>query len=179
MGLFDKLIKDVIKEVAPDVDVDQFVKSAGDIVKGLKSEAEAFVESLPEEFDVDINVNVDDGAESGDSWGPEMPDEPNQFNYDGTYLEYFNDIFKTEFSAEYYIESETSDARKPVTVFTFWNGTKKALVVELMPQSSSAQKQRKICAAEGTPYLRYYYDHEGWWNTRSYVVRRTRAALGD
>ena len=64
-----------------------------------------------------------------------------------------------------------------MTVFTFWDGTKKALVVELMPQSSSAQKQRKVCAAEGTPYLRYYYDHDGWWNTRSYVVRRTHAAL--
>ena len=176
MGLFDTLIKDVIKEVAPDVDVDSFVKSASDIVKGLKSEAEAFVENLPEELNVDININTDDYAESGDSWGPEMPEEENQFNYDGTYLEYFTEIFKTEF-ADYTLEIETSEARKPVTVFTFWDGFKKALVVELMPQSSAAQKQRKVCAAEGTPYLRYYYDHDGWWNTRSYVIRRTRAAL--
>ena len=176
MGLFDKLIKDVIKEVAPEVDVDQFVKSAGDIVKGLKSEAEAFVENLPEELDIDININADNDAESGDSWGPEMPDEPNQFNYDGTYLEYFTEIFKTEFS-DYILEIETSEARKPVTVFTFWDTFNKALVVELMPQSSSAQKQRKVCAAEGIPYLRFYYDHDGWWNTRSYVIRRTRAAL--
>ena len=173
MGLFDKLIKDVIKEVAPDVDVDGFVKSAGDIVRGLASEAESLVGSLPEELTADGGI---DYAESGDSWGPEMPDEPNQFNYDGTYLEYFTEIFKTEF-ADYTIESRTGEGRNPVTVFTFWNGDEKALVVELMPQSSAARKQRNDCRRTGTPYLRYYYDHEGWWNTRPYVVRRTRAAL--
>lgn len=176
MGLFDKLIKDVIKEVAPDVDVDQFVKSAGDIVKGLKSEAEAFVENLPEEFNVDVNVSVGENAESGDSWGPDMPDEPNQYNYDGTYLEYFTDIFKTEFG-DYTFEIETDDADRPKTVIEFWDTFNKVLVVELMPETSEARRLRNDCAAKGIPYLRFYYNHDGWWNTRSYVVRRVKAAL--
>ena len=180
MGLFDNLIKNVIKEVAPEVNVDEFVKSAGDIVKGLASEAESFVESLPEDLKEGVSAGGSaesaEAAESGDSWGPEMPDEPNQFNYDGTYLEYFTEIFETEFP-EYRIESLSSAANKPVTVFTFWKGDEKALVVELMPQSSEARKQRTDCAKLGIPYLRYYYDHDGWWNTRSYVIRRTKAAL--
>ena len=31
--------------------------------------------------------------------------------------------------------------------------------------------------AQGIPYLRFYYNHEGWWNTRSYVTRRIANAL--
>ena len=171
MGLFDKLIKTVIEEVAPDVDVDSFVKSAGDIVKGLKSEAEAFVESLPEELMSDSAY-----AESGDSWGPEMPDEPNQYNFPGTYLEYFTDIFKTEFS-DYTLEVETDDADRPKTAIEFWDTFNKVLVVELMPETSESKRLRNECAAKGIPYLRFYYNHDGWWNTRSYVVRRVKAAL--
>ena len=179
MGLFDSLIKNVIKEVAPDVNVDEFVKSAGDIVKGLANEAESFAEKLPENLKAEAASAAEtagDYAESGDSWGPEMPDEPNQFNYSGTYLEYFTEIFQTEFP-EYRVARAVGTSRKPVTVFTFWNGDAKALVVELMPQSSAAKKLRRDCADLGIPYLRYYYDHDGWWNTRSYVIRRTRAAL--
>ena len=54
---------------------------------------------------------------------------------------------------------------------------KTALIVELLPQRSSVYKLRRDCATMGIPYLRYYYDHEGWWNTYSYVTERTRAAL--
>ena len=53
----------------------------------------------------------------------------------------------------------------------------KALVVELLSRSSAAAKLRRDCQREGIPYLRYYYDYEGWWNTRSYVTRRTAQAL--
>ncbi len=47
-----------------------------------------------------------------------------------------------------------------------------------MSETSSAQRVRKACAAENVPYLRFYIDHDGWWNTRSYVTGRIRAALG-
>ena len=53
-----------------------------------------------------------------------------------------------------------------------------ALVVELLSQGSDAYRLRKQCRADGIAYLRYYYDHEGWWNTKAYVIECTRGALG-
>ena len=47
-----------------------------------------------------------------------------------------------------------------------------------MSENSEANKLRASCRAQGLPYVRFYYDHDGWWNTRSYVAGRTRAALG-
>lgn len=111
---------------------------------------------------------------SGDSWGPNMPAEPNQFNYSGTWFEYFNEVFREEFPT-YRIVSDRP--REKYAMFTFYRGEQVALVVELLAQSSAAEKVRRDCRRAGTPYLRYYYDHEGWWNTRSYVTRRTSAAL--
>ena len=113
---------------------------------------------------------------SGFSWGPDMPAEENQFNYKGTYKEYFDNVFRSEFST-YKIESADANNGRS-TVFTFWDGSRKALVVELLSEKSSAYKLRTDCKAEGVPYLRYYYDHHGWWNTREYVKQRTRNALG-
>ena len=51
------------------------------------------------------------------------------------------------------------------------------LIVELKSESSEAQRFRRAAEAEGVPYLRFYYDHEGWWNTREYVYVRVREAL--
>ena len=104
-----------------------------------------------------------------------MPAEENQFNYPGTYIEYFDHVFKTEFP-EYRITCE--QPKYDGTLFIFWQGPQRALVVELLPQHSAAAKLRKDCLSSGIPYLRYYYDHDGWWNTYSYVRDRTRAALG-
>ena len=113
---------------------------------------------------------------SGDSWGPVMPDEPNQYNYSGNFEQYFDDIFSTEFS-EYRLEKQRFQDGKLRIVYSFYGSSGKALVVELMPSSSSAKKAREDCRKAGTPYLRYYYNHDGWWNTRSYVTQRTRRAL--
>lgn len=114
---------------------------------------------------------------SGFSWGEEMPDEPNQFNYGGPYTAYFEEIFRTEFP-EYRVEKKDAYGNAVRVVYTFYEGTRKALVVELMGKSCSAKKTRADCAKEGTPYLRYYYNYDGWWNTRAYVIQRTRGALG-
>ena len=110
------------------------------------------------------------------SWGPVMPAEENQYNYPGSYLDYFTGIFETEFSF-YQIERVIGSGVRPVTVFTFWNDGKEALVVELVSERSDVHRQRNICARRGIPYLRFYYDHDGWWNTRSYVVGRVKDAL--
>ena len=110
---------------------------------------------------------------SGRSWGPVMPAEENQFNYRGDHIQYFEEIFRNEFP-EYQLEKVIEGK---ATVFTFYSGGVKALVVELLNSNSGRYRQREECRRSGIPYLRYYYDHEGWWNTRSYVIDRTRAAI--
>ena len=112
---------------------------------------------------------------SGLSWGEEMPAEENQYSFNGSYVEYFKNIFNAEFS-EYQITCEEAKNYR-ATVFTFTKDGKKALVVELLSKSSDAKKLRRVCAEQGIPYLRYYHDYHGWWNTRSYVTERTRKAL--
>jgi len=115
-------------------------------------------------------------APEGVSWGEEMPSEENQFNAGVTYDRYFESIFEAEFPA-YRVEKAVT-GRIPRTVYTFRDAAvSKALVVELMSEKSEAKKIRQDCAREGVPYLRFYYDHHGWWNTRSYVKERIRAAL--
>ena len=104
-----------------------------------------------------------------------MPDEPNQYSFNGSYIDYFADIFSKDF-AEYRVERESVRGGR-ATVFTLWSGSRRALVVELMSENSSSKKLRSQCASDRIPYLRFYYDHHGWWNTRSYVVARVRKAL--
>ncbi|HBI86055.1 MAG TPA: hypothetical protein DDX71_07220 [Ruminococcus sp.] len=111
------------------------------------------------------------------TWGGDTPPaEENSFTYPGGYLPYFDMVFRTEFP-EYDVQY-TPGANSRITVFTFRRGGETALIVEIMNSACSAQKLRRDCARQGIPYLRYYYDHEGWWNTRSYVTERTRRALG-
>ena len=111
--------------------------------------------------------------EEYDPWET-VPEEENQYNFNGTYIEYFAHIFKEDFP-EYRAECERPDGRR--TVFTLYKGGAKALVVELLTECSEVKKLRKQCQSEGTPYLRFYYDHEGWWNLRTYVRDRVRSAL--
>ena len=105
-----------------------------------------------------------------------MPPEENQYSFNGSYVEYFDKVFREEFPS-YRIEHAPAPKGRRATIFTFYNAQGKALVVELMSENSVARMLRQECAAENIPYLRFYYDHQGWWNTRSYVVRRTLAAL--
>ncbi len=112
---------------------------------------------------------------SGDSWGETMPAEENQYSFGGAFTDYFRTVFAAEFPA--YAISMESIRQKGDVFFTFTQGGRKALVVEIMSESSASQKLKKQCAAEGVPYLRFYHDHDGWWNTRSYVVRRVTNAL--
>ena len=51
------------------------------------------------------------------------------------------------------------------------------LVVELMTEKSEANKFRRDTQRRGIPYVRFYFDHSGWWNTRSYVNERVSGAL--
>lgn len=113
---------------------------------------------------------------SGDSWGPRMPAEENQFSYSGNYISYFEHVYKEAFP-QYQLDIQRVPNRNAYTIEFRLDG-RRALVVELMSDRSVAQRIRKACAQESIPYLRFYHDHPNWWNTRSYVVRRTREALG-
>ena len=104
-----------------------------------------------------------------------MPDEPNQFNFGGTYTEYFESILREDF---WQFTFSTEPVREGTgTVLTLFENGRKMLVIELMTERCSSKKLRSECQAEGTPYLRFYYDHPGWWNVRRYVVGRIRSAL--
>lgn len=116
-------------------------------------------------------------AYTGKSWGVVMPNEPNQYNYPGTYREYFEEIFRREFSAYRVLRSENRFTKKAVS-YWFMDGDRTALAVELVSQNCDVKKLREDCRRSGIPYLRFYYDYEGWWNTRAYVVSRMRRALG-
>ena len=151
-------------------------KAAEDLVKGLfggkKEVSQQSAPSAQTSAPAPVSAPEEEGP-SGFSWGPKMPDEENQFNFAGSYTEYFDKVFSEEFP-EYDIEKEYGDQ----VVFTFIKDGSAKLVVELLHQSSGAYKRRRDCAKNGIKYLRYYVDHDGWWNTRRYVTERTRSALG-
>ena len=113
----------------------------------------------------------------GRSWGERMPDEPNQYNYPGTYVQYFEDIFRSDFAAYQITRSENPRSDR-TSVYTFREDGRTVLVVELISRRADLQKLRRDCQRNAIPYLRFYYDYHGWWNARSYVVRRIRSALG-
>lgn len=176
MGLFSKLM-------GGDKELENAAKDLfNGILNNMQKEAENQRQNAPAQPAAEQNVyrNAPESVQkqsgpSGFSWGEDMPDEENQYNYNGPFAEYFENIFRAEFP-QYRLEREDIQGMKRV-IFTFYEGAGKALVVELMPQSSAAKKLRETCAKEGVPYLRYYYDHQGWWNTRAYVTQRTKNAL--
>lgn len=119
--------------------------------------------------------DIDEDGPSGFSYGPRMPEEPNQYNYDGPYLQYFQSVYAEEFPA---LRQEL--VHKDCTwsyIINMYDGDRLALVAELLSRKSSAKKLKKDCKANGIPYVRFYYDYHGWWNTREYVVTRSREAM--
>lgn len=123
------------------------------------------------------NMSYGEETPIGRSWGERMPNEPNQYNFPGSYIQYFEDIFNREFAAYRVVRSQNPRTDK-TTVYTFYDGARTALVVELLSRRADVKQLRSDCARDRIPYLRFYYDYEGWWNARSYVVRRINNALG-
>ena len=171
MGFLDKLfgsnVADKLKNAAETV-----AKEATNAVNAAVNSSSAATNARPAST---APAPSSSGAESGFSWGPTMPNEENQFNYPGTYDQYFLDVYSKNFPA---YRLTTEPVRKgSATVITFWSGEAKALVVELMSDTSSAESIRRNCYKERVPYLRFYYNHQGWWNTKAYVLERTSKAL--
>lgn len=128
------------------------------------------------QLEVGVRPNVTPKEESGLSWGEEMPNVPNQYNSHKRFDKYFREIFQKNFP-DYEITEEKAVYSRPSIVFTFWKDGKRALVVEVISQSTDVYKRRNECRRTGTPYLRYYHDYHGWWNTEEYVIGRTGKAL--
>ena len=113
---------------------------------------------------------------SGWSWGEEMPAEENQYSYSGPYRYYFEGVFREGFP-EYALRVETANKDR-TTVFYFFAGNFCKLIVEVTSDSyRNNHRFAEACKKAGIPHLRFYHDHHGWWNTRSYVVARVRNAL--
>lgn len=170
MGFLSRLFKKETERVAADILRDVINKNTNT----SSQQPQTYTSPAPVQSNPPVQSKSGKSSPSGFSWGETMPDEENQFNFRGSYVEYFDGIFRTEFP-QYRLECEVP--RKKATVFTFYSGAQKALVVELLASSSASKKLRMNCAEQGIPYLRFYYDHHGWWNTRSYVITRTRNAL--
>lgn len=171
MGLFDKLFGDN-KEAASFME--KLLKAAAEEKQKEKEAREAARKEEAAKPAEPAAETAQELAPAGTYWGEIMPAEENLVSFKGNRIEYFNGIFTNEFP-EYRIEMVHTTGR--AEQYTFYDGLRKALVVEILPASSNVKKVRRDCEAAGIPYLRYYYDHDGWWNVRSYVVSRTRAAL--
>ncbi len=117
-----------------------------------------------------------DSGPSGFSWGERMPAEENQYNYNGTYREYFEHIFRDDFS-QYQLKAEPQPGGKRI-VYTLFDLGRTVCVVEVMHQGSDSKKLREKCRRNGIGYCRFYHNHDGWWNTREYVVTRIKEAIG-
>ena len=180
MGLFSKILGgnngeksplDLLKNAA-ETALNEAGKMAETAKKNLADNASSFREAMQNE----PARETPQPKPYGHTWDRVMPQEECQYNFNGTYLEYFAKVFREDFP-DYEVRQEPGrDSRSPLFVF-YQNGMKR-LVVELKSERSSAQAIRRQCETEGTPYLRFYYDHAGWWNLRTYVTGRVRAALG-
>ena len=183
MGLLSKFLGKEVGEA-----LEGLAKGSGDAAQKVKEGLAAVAEALGDKAEAaerkaepaetvirDTEDAAREFAPAGTYWGPVMPQEENQYNFNGSYIAYFEQIFRTEFP-EYDIEYH-KEKNWHSESFTFRRGGMKALVVEILPKSSNAKLLRSRCRAEGVPYLRYYHNVEGWWNVRSYVVERTRRAL--
>lgn len=130
------------------------------------------------------------------SWGENMPSVPNQYNYPGSPEEYFMEVLRDAFpgktvrkeEVEYQSPSiwikgpdkkfhEQPGKKTPACIFTIQQNGRILLAVELLSVSSKNFKQnQKSFADKGIPYIRFYHDVPGWWNTRAYVTQRALAA---
>ena len=166
MGLLDKLF-DGNKDLE---------KAAKGLLNGLLNAAEKKSESSDDGAQPQQQrFEEEDEGESGFSWGDKKPAEENQYNFDGPFWVYFENIFNTDFAEYRYEKTVLYEDRR--IAYYFYSGDAKVLAVELMTDKSDARKFRNECQKAGLAYVRFYFNHPGWWNTRSYVVRRIKAAF--
>ena len=187
LDLLNKVKKDVIDKVADEL-VGKPAEAAAQEAAEAVAEAIGAEPAKPKPIEV-IPGGIQNGyvVPSGNpapaapafdsSWYDEVPAEECQYNYSGPYLEYFSKVFREDFP-RYDVTLETIDESRRYK-YTFRFGGEVKLIVELMTEKSCANAFRRECQRNGIPYLRFYFDHEGWWNTRAYVDERVGEVLGE
>ena len=179
MGFLSKLLGEDGKKV--ENSAKDFLKSVSNIVGDAGNSSPA---SAPSSAHSDTTAAKEpeqerpaEGQRSDALWGEIMPKDENQYTFNGTYREYFEDIFRSEF-ADFTFELTHPD-RYDSDIYTFSRNGEKLLVVELVRKSCEAKKLRRDTENAGIGYLRFYIDCRdiGWWNARSYVVGRMRGIL--
>ncbi len=131
------------------------------------------------------------------SCGEEMPSELNQYNYNGSPQAYFLEVL-TEAFPEYTVRKDEifyqspmqlvldyggkyhreSGPSTPAYLYTVRDDETVLLAVEVLSLYSKSRKtNRHSFEGQGIPYIRFYYDADGWWNTKSYVTQRAILAL--
>ena len=177
MGLFSKLFGKDDKEMEAALGkLKNLFEEAGINTDKPQTKPEPEPAPRPEQAAAPASAEEVPLGPAGQSWGEYMPAEENQYNYSGDYAAYFSDIFAKDFP-EYQVSRKNCDYYVKGMNYTFTQNGVKKLVVEVLSDSSSSKKTRNDCAKAGIPYLRFYYDHHGWWNTRSYVNERVKEAL--
>ncbi len=174
MGILDKLFG-AIKTAADQAKKE--IATAANALEGAAGKLEDAVEDECIGLDTAMQQSSGGAGRGGKGYWDKVPAEPNQYNSGLGYREYFELIFRESFP-EYDLSFEEAESH-PSTIVTFTNAGAKALVVELMSEKTSAKMLRWRCENEGVPYLRFYYDHWGWWNEKGYVIERASKALGE
>lgn len=178
MGLFDLLGKKSEKEIKNLFsDMEKKIKDAvkDGFKDGIKDESP---KPEPKPAQTSNAAAAEPEQERSDAlWGELMPKDENQFDFKGTYKEYFEKIFREDFSEYSFMLSHPKYYSSDI--YTFSQDGSRKLVVELMKKSCEAQALRRETLREGVAYLRFYTDcsDQGWWNARTYVVGRIREAL--
>lgn len=190
MGLFDKLLGgnasandalNTLKKAAKDVGGKLNSENAEDAFGSILKAAKDVGAKLGAEQNAPARQNAAPAAAPAQAPAPaedydDVPAGDNQYNFKGSYREYFANIFREEFPSYEVRQSDANGGK--VTLFAFYRDGRQVLLVELMSDRSEANKRRCDTQAAGIAYLRFYYDHPGWWNERSYVVSRVGKVLG-
>lgn len=177
MGFLSRLLGRSVERATENVIRDAVNNLASNAAHNANTPAQNTNIPEPVQNAVQNDVPEPVASPSGLSWGEVMPAEENQFNSGLPYYQYFDKILREGFPG-YQISGESVRGGNSA-VFTFSQGGRCALIVEILNRKSSAQKLRRTCREQGTPYLRFYHDYHGWWNTKSYVLGRVRGALGE
>ncbi len=168
MGFFSKLVGKVINDAAADM---------------YGSEKHYFEQNKPQQSapapvqQQNVQQPATDSSGRELPWGSVMPSEYNQYSSGLSYQAYFTQIFNEDLP-DYVVSSEPTPYLHEGTRFTFTKNGQVCLIVEVISDRNSAWSFARKCRSEGMPYMNFYHDHPGWWNTRSYVIGKVKGKLG-
>ena len=185
-GILNKVKKEVIDKVADKVADELVGKPAAEAAQaGANAAAEAQAKhepakppagGVPNGFVIGGGSAAPSVPGHDPAWYESVPAEECQFNSPGTYKDYFMRILGEDFPGYEPVYEDVKPGR--TARIRMMRGGETALVIELTSENCAANSFRRECQRNGVKYTRFYFDHKGWWNTRSYVKQRVNEALG-